>query len=73
MAHPTARGPVDVKGVTTRINRSDDRWCHAHPDREHMLESGATYERVARLDGRIESYTPECFAEEFGPRGAYGD
>lgn len=64
------RGPVDIKGVTTRTNTSDDRTCGACGKR---VAVGQPYERVARLDDTIESYDTKCFAEEFGPREAYGD
>lgn len=64
------RGPVEIKGVTTRTNTSGDRTCTACG---WLILSGEQYERVARLDDTIESYDPECFEEEFGPRQAYGD
>lgn len=65
-----ARGPVDIKGVTTRTNTSEDRRCTACRKR---VPVGKGYERVARLDDTIESYDPDCFTEEFGPRQAYGE
>lgn len=64
------RGPVDIKGVTTRTNTSGDRTCTACG---RIIPPGWQYERVARLDDSIESYGQACFAEEFGPREAYGD
>lgn len=64
------RGPVEIKGVTTRVNSSTDRRCEAC---SNHIDVGTPYERVARLDNMIESYDQECFVEEFGPREAYGD
>lgn len=72
MAQPHARGPVDIAGVTTRDNKSTDRWCWAHPKGEEPIAVGAMYERVRRADGTVESYTPECFETEFGRRELYG-
>lgn len=63
------RGPVDIQGVTTRNNTSEDRHCEAC---KGPVWVGDDYERVARLGGRIESYHEDCFIEEFGQRGAYG-
>lgn len=63
------RGAVEIKGVTTRKNTSDDRTCTACGNR---IKKGKSYERVARLDDTIESYALACFVEEFGPREAYG-
>lgn len=65
-----ARGLVEIKGVTTRTNTREDRTCTADGRRIELHED---YERVARLDGTIESYSLGCFVEEFGPREAYGD
>lgn len=62
------RGPVDIKGVTTRTNTSGDRRCTAC---KRIIPPGKLYERVARLDDTIESYGTRCFEEEFGPREAY--
>lgn len=71
MAQPTARGPVDIMGVTTRTNTSDHRSC---PSCLHKIDKGVRYERVARTPGpRIESYHRACFQEEFGQRELYGD
>jgi hypothetical protein len=70
MAQPTARGPVDIKGVTTRTNTSSTRTC------EGCLRGvplNAKYERVARDEQTIESYHVWCFADEFGERRLYGD
>lgn len=64
------RGPVEIKGVTTRTNERSYRKCKACPD---AIALRAPYERVARLGGSIESYHQHCFIEEFGPREAYGD
>lgn len=64
------RGPVEIKGVTTRTNENPDRTCVACL---HHIAVGKRYERVARLDGSIESYHEQCFVDEFGPREAYGD
>lgn len=64
------RGPVDIKGVTTRTNTSHDRTCTACA---RIIPVGRLYERVARLDDTIESYGQACFTEEFGPRQAYGE
>lgn len=64
-----ARGPVEIKGVTTRTNENEDRTCVACVRR---VDAGVRYERVARLEGDIESYHVGCFADEFGSREAYG-
>lgn len=64
-----ARGPVRIHGVTTRVSTSEDRSCAACSKRIH---TETEYERVARLGGKIESYHPPCFADEFGEREAYG-
>lgn len=64
------RGPVDIKGVTTRTNESTLRVCVACV---HPVAVGRRYERVARLTGDIESYHEQCFEDEFGPRQAYGE
>lgn len=69
MAQPTARGPVDILGVTTRVNTSDDRDC---PTCLRKIEVGVRYERVARDAHTIESYHVPCFAEDFGERRLYG-
>jgi hypothetical protein len=65
------RGLVDIMGVTTRTNNKAERRCAAHPD--EVIELGQPYERVMRLDGQVESYSPQCFASEFGKRELYGD
>jgi hypothetical protein len=70
MAQPTARGPVEIKGVTTRVSTTADRAC---PSCLHRIDIGVRYERVARLDGTIESYHVRCFEDEFGERGLYGE
>lgn len=64
------RGPVEIKGVTTRTNTSSDRRCEAC---SNPIDVGVLYERVARLDDQIESYDQACFEDEFGPRQAYGE
>lgn len=64
------RGPVEIKGVTTRTNTSWERKCEACAK---IIPVGTQYERVARLNDSIESYGQKCFEEEFGPREAYGD
>ena len=69
MAQPTQRGPVDIKGVTTRTSETWDRRCEACKQRIHR---GSSYERVARDSYTFESYHPECFVEEFGERRLYG-
>lgn len=68
MAHP--RGPVEIKGVTTRTNESETRTCVSCV---HRIDVGRQYERVARSEGNIESYHVMCFTEEFGARELYGD
>jgi hypothetical protein len=68
MAHP--RGPVEIKGVTTRVNSNDDRVCECCKE---SIAYGLPYERVARTDEAIESYHQPCFAAEFGERRLYGD
>lgn len=65
-----ARGAVEIEGVTTRHNTSDTRTCVGCL---HRIDMGRAYERVARLNGNIESYHPMCFEEEFGTRSNYGD
>ena len=67
MAQP--RGPVDIQGVTTRTNHNPNRTCAADGKRIELHEQ---YERVARADGSIESYTLGCFEAEFGERRLYG-
>lgn len=67
MAQP--RGPVEIMGVTTRTNTSLDRHCAACGKRIEMHEH---YERVARNEGQIESYSLGCFEDEFGERRLYG-
>jgi hypothetical protein len=62
------RGRVEIKGVTTRTTR-EARTCTAC---KRIIPRGHNYERVARLDGAIESYGTKCFEDEFGPREAYG-
>lgn len=69
MSQPTTRGPVEIKGVTTRVNTSDDRHC---PSCLHKIDKGVKYERVARDEHTIESYHTACFVEEFGERRLYG-
>lgn len=66
----TARGPVEIMGVTTRTNTSWDRHCESCKQSIHKENQ---YERVARTDGKIESYHVDCFVEEFGRRELYGD
>lgn len=75
MAQPTARGPVDIMGVTTRSNHSEERRCVSELcfHEQRRITMGRPYERVARLNGSIEFYHPKCFVEEFGDRAAYGD
>lgn len=71
MAQPTARGPVDIMGVTTRTNSSANRTCTSCVSK---IDVGVRYERVARIPGpTIESYHRGCFEEEFGQRELYGD
>jgi hypothetical protein len=67
MAQP--RGPVEIKGVTTRTTEKD-RGCEAC---DWVIEAGEPYERVARNEGGIESYHTDCFVDEFGARELYGD
>lgn len=64
------RGPVDILGVTTRENTSNDRTC---PSCLHKIYIGVRYERVARDQHTIESYHRGCFEYEFGERSLYGD
>lgn len=64
------RGLVEILGVTTRTNTSPNRRCASCG--VHIAVN-VRYERVARLDGKIESYAPKCFVEEFGARELYGD
>lgn len=68
MEQPT-RGPVEIMGVTTRTNESWARRCEGCKQSVHR---GSHYERVARVEGNIESYHPDCFEEEFGERSLYG-
>lgn len=63
------RGAVEIEGVTTRHNTSEKRTCVACL---HRVSLGRAYERVARLDGTIESYHVPCFEMEFGTRSNYG-
>jgi len=70
MAQPTARGPVDIMGVTTRKNTSEHRRCESCT---HKIDVGVRYERVARTTQKIESYHSGCFEYEFGERRLYGD
>ncbi len=70
MAHPTARGPVDILGVTTRTNTNEDRGCASCLQ---GIDVGVRYERVARDQVTIESYHVMCFEEEFGERRLYGE
>lgn len=62
------RGPVEIKGVTTRTTEQN-RSCEACP---FDILAGTHYERVARTEGAIESYHTDCFEDEFGSRGLYG-
>lgn len=64
------RGAVEIMGVTTRENTSEKRVCVSCL---HRIDLGRAYERVARLNGDIESYHVGCFEEEFGTRSNYGD
>ncbi len=76
MAQPTARGPVDIMGVTTRTNSSTNRTCNSEACKSHRrrIAVGVRYERVARIPGPvIESYHRSCFEDEFGKRELYGD
>jgi hypothetical protein len=70
MAHPTARGPVEIQGVTTRRNTTETRTCVCCL---HHIRVDGEYERVMRLSGDIESYHLRCFTDEFGARELYGD
>lgn len=65
-----ARGAVEIMGVTTRHNTSEERTCVSCISR---IDIGVAYERVARMNGDIESYHLMCFEEEFGTRSNYGD
>ena len=65
-----ARGAVEIMGVTTRTNTSDNRPCVCCL---HRIDLGRAYERVMRVNGDIESYHVACFEEEFGTRSNYGD
>jgi hypothetical protein len=65
-----ARGLVEIKGVTTRVNTSPNRVCESCM---HRVRVGDKYERVARLSEDIESHHPQCFEDEFGPRKSYGE
>ena len=64
------RGPVDIMGVTTRTNSSEHRRCEGC---KSSIPVNVRYERVARLDQRIESFHTLCFEDEFGLRELYGD
>jgi len=66
------RGPVDIMGVTTRTNTSEHRTCRSEGCLQRIAP-GQRYERVARLNQKIESYHTACFEDEFGPRELYGD
>lgn len=66
------RGPVDILGVTTRTNTSEDRRCASEECPAWPILVGKTYERVARDEHTFESYHPECFVVEFGRRELYG-
>lgn len=70
MTQAHERGPVDILGVTTRQCTTHGRVCLACLGR---VDYGRSYERVARLDGAIESYHVGCFESEFGKRELYGD
>lgn len=71
MAQPT-RGPVEILGVTTRTNTSNNRYCASEECMVGLIEIGKRYERVARDEETIECYHPICFVNEFGERGLYG-
>lgn len=70
MAQPTARGPVNIMGVTTRHNTSEKRTCICCL---HRIRLDGAYERVMRLSGDVESYHVFCFEQEFGARSLYGE
>jgi hypothetical protein len=70
MTQAHERGPVDIQGVTTRTNTSENRVCLGCL---HRIDLGRAYERVARLGGDIESYHVMCFEHEFGTRSLYGE
>lgn len=69
VAQPHERGPVEIKGVTTRVNHITNRTCAAG---DGLIREFATYERVARDEHTIESYHVRCFRDEFGDRRLYG-
>lgn len=69
VAQPTHRGPVEILGVTTRVNTSETRTCTTCISR---IDVGVRYERVARDKDTIESHHVACFADEFGERRLYG-
>jgi hypothetical protein len=74
MTQAHARGPVEIMGVTTRTNTSDNRRCASEVCPTPRVEVGQKYERVARSPGPvIESYHVHCFADEFGKRDLYGE
>lgn len=68
MTQAHKRGPVEILGVTTRQCTTRGRVCLGCLNR---IDYGRSYERVARLDGAIESYHPGCFESEFGRRELY--
>lgn len=68
MTQASERGPVEIQGVTTRTSGTWDRHCVSCGQSIHR---GGQYERVARLDDKIESYHPDCFVDEFGERRLY--
>jgi hypothetical protein len=71
MTQAHARGPVEIMGVTTRKNTSENRHCTGC---KASVPVGAKYERVARSPGPvIESYHVHCFTNEFGRRELYGE
>lgn len=70
MTQAHRRGPVEIKGVTTRQNTSPTRTCMCCL---HRVGLGVAYERVARDEDHIESYHVACFESEFGARSLYGD
>jgi hypothetical protein len=70
MAQPTARGPVEIMGVTTRTNTIETRTCACCL---HRVRVNGDYERVMRKNGDVESYHVQCFVDEFGERRLYGE
>lgn len=70
MTNAHARGPVDILGVTTRVNTSANRAC---PTCLNKIDLGVRYERVARDAHTFESYHVACFEDDFGERFLYGE